>query len=357
METAAPSGHNQRENPSRRESIMSDALSSPEKWAARTLGLPEGIDEPTARSSFLGELARDGFVPPLSRQIAWATLRDPQATPPDAARRAAEVRLSGEIDDFAAEFFALPPTERGRQWQALAARAAGTAPLAARLAALEPGLHVVPPSEGDPKVLRLAAGIASLFVLAPLARAAQRQAMFSGMKADMTGWETAARVLRKSAPALAALDPQLMDAIKSWQKLQGRLEQARAGTRPRARSTPKAAVAAPTPSGSSQLPVKTLIWIGIVVIGGGVRVCSGLGSHSSNSTPPPRFEQPRVQPIDFQKQEELRKVLEDVERQNEEDRKRAQKRWEDAPRQIPHDDPPGRVKGFGTAAEEKPRKR
>jgi hypothetical protein len=356
MESAPRSGHNQKENLSRRENIMTDALTSPGNWAARTLGLPEGVDETNARASLLRELADDGFVPPLGRQTAWRTLCDPHATLPDEARRAAAVRLRGEIDDFAAEFFALSPAERGRQWQTLAARAAGTAPFAARLAALEAGLNVVPPSDGDPKVLRLAVAIASLFVLAPLARAAQRQAMFNGMKPDMAAWEAAARGLRKSAPALAALDPQLMDAINSWQKLQGRLEQSRLGARPRVRSTPKVSASAPTPSGGSQLPVKTLIWIGIVVIGGGARVCSGLGG-SHSSTPPPRFEQPRIQPIEFQKQDEWQKLMEDIERQKEDERKQGRKAWEDDPVPNQREDPPGRIKGVSTAADEKPRRR
>jgi hypothetical protein len=326
---------------------MSDALPNPEQWAARTLGLPEGIDEATARASLLRELSTDGFVPPLGRQIAWTALRDPQEKQPDAAHRAAEIRLRAEIDDFAAEFFNLVPAERSRQWQALATRAAGTPPLAARLAALERGLNVVPPSESDPKVYRLSAAVASLFVLAPLARSAQRQAVLDGMKGDMPAWEAAARVLSKNAPAVAALDPPLVDTLKSWQKSQTRLEQARAGARPRARSTPKPPVAAPRPSsGSSQLPVKTLVWIGIVVIGGGARVCSGLGSHHSD--PPPHFQQPVVQPIDFQKQDEIQKKWE-------EELKRERKKWEDAPGQFPREDPAGRVKGIGT--DDKPRSR
>ncbi len=325
---------------------MSDALSSPEKWAARSLGLPEGIDEASARASLLREVAADGFVPPLSRQTAWTTLCNPSAAPPDAARRAAEVRLGGEIDDFAAEFFDLPPAERNRRWQALAARAAGTAPFVARLAALEPGLNVVLPSESDPKVSRLATAIASLFVLAPLARATQRQAIFNGMKTDMADWEAAARVVDKKAPAVAALDPQLMDAIKSWRKLQGRLEQARAGARVRPRSTAKVAAApAPTPSGGSGLSGRALIWIAFVVIGGGAKVCSGLSSNSS--TPPQRFEQPQIQ-----KQDDWQKMLRDVDRKNEEERQRQRLRqpWEDAPEDKPWGEP-GKVKGFGTAHE------
>jgi hypothetical protein len=349
METVPSCGHNQREYLSCRETTMSDALPNPEQWAARTLGIPEGIDEASARAALLRELASDGFVPPLVRQIAWTAFLDPQAPLPDAARRAAEVRLRAEIDDFAAEFFSLAPEERGRQWQTLAARAAGSASLAARLAALEPGLNVVPPAQENPKVARLSAAVVSLFVLAPLARAAQRQAVLHGMKADMAAWEAAARVLSKTAPAIAALDSPLMDSIRFWQKVQANLEQARAGARPRARSAPKAPVAAPRPSGSSQLPMKTLIWIGIVVIGGGARVCSGLGSHSSNSAPPPRFEQPRFQPVDVQKQDDWQRMLEQIQKQQDEDRKRQQQWQKD-------DDPPGRVKGFGPDEDEKPRR-
>lgn len=299
-------------------------------WAAREVGLPPDATPDEVRAALLCEVTREGFAPPPARQRAWQVLCAPTGSPPPCppeALVAEEGRLRDEIDDFAASFFTTPVGARRQRWRELSALAAFSPPLAARLAALEPGLDldVRPGGIGNPRTEQLASHVAGLFVLAPAARAAQRQAVLRGMQGDIVGWEEAARQLQATLPALAELEPTLLSSILGWRGQQQRLAKLReargqAGRRPAARPAPAPrAPAAPAPASGA----------GGKAIGGGavlvaffiIRACVGLGSHSSSSTPPPTYTPPpkfEFQPVDPEGFERTRKALDELERVNRE---------------------------------------
>jgi len=300
---------------------MPNAAPDPGPWAAREVGLSPDATRAEIRAGLLREVTRDGFVPPPLRQQAWEILSAPRdsAPPwPPAALLAEEARLRGEIDDFAASFFATPVEVRRRRWQELSAVCAFSPPLAARLAALEPGLglDLRPGDIGNPRTAQLASHVAGLFVLAPAARAAQRQAVLRSLQTDIAGWEETARQLLAVSPALAALEPTLLASILGFREQQQRLARLREGRQHSGRLPPaRRAVApvrpAPAPSSPSAGGGRALGWVAVVVIGIVVRVCiGGLGSRSS-SPPPPQIDIPKFDP---EEHERTRKMIEEIER-------------------------------------------
>jgi hypothetical protein len=239
-----------------------------------------------ARRALLREVTRAGFVPPPETPLAE------------------EARLRGEVDDFAASFFATPIAARRQRWQALSAQCASSPPLAARLAALQPGLGLDLRLEdiGNPRTAQLASHVAGLFVLAPAARAAQRQAVLRGMQPDIVAWGEIARQFVAVAPALATLEPSLPAAIVDWWPQQQRLARLREGRQPPApRLIAKApASRAPAPVARGSGGGKAVGWGAVVAIGIAVRFCAGFGSHTSRDVaPPPQFNVPQVNPQGF----------------------------------------------------------
>jgi hypothetical protein len=285
-------------------------------WAAREVGLAADATPGEVRAALLREVTRAGFVLSPARQQAWQVL----AAPPAAARprppgmlAAEEVRLRSEVDDFAASFFATPVGARRQRWQALAAECAALPPLAARLAALGPGLGLdLRLSDiGNPRTAQLASHVAGLFVLGPAARAAQRQAVVRALQTDIAGWEETARQLQAVSPALAALEPSLLTSILTWREQQQRLARVRAARpplAPRQAARPAARPAAPAPSGSGGRAVG---WGAVLAIIFAVRFCGGLWTHSPSPSPPPQIQIPRIDP---DQPERMRRLMEDLER-------------------------------------------
>jgi hypothetical protein len=302
--------------------IMSNAFPDPAAWAARAVGLPPDATRAEIRAGLLREVTRDEFVPSPQRQQAWQIFSAPRdSTPafPPAGLLVEEARLRGEIDDFAASFFATPIESRKRRWQELSRICAFSPPLTARLAALEPGLSLdLRLNDIDnPRMAQLASHVAGLFVLPLGARAVQRQAVLRTMQTDIVGWEEISRQLQAGAPALTALEPTLLTAILGWREQQQRLAQLRAGRQssgrlPTVRRAP-APSNQPAPSDTTNSG-RAIGCVGMVVIWLVVRACiGGLGSHSSVA-PPPKFEAPRFEAPKFDPQgpERTRKMLEEL---------------------------------------------
>jgi hypothetical protein len=262
-------------------------------------------DAPTP-TALLYQVTRAGFLPPSER--------------PEDALLAEEGRLRSEVDDFAASFFDTPVASRRQRWQALSARCAAQPSLAARLAALEPGLGL-DLRLGDidnPRTAQLASHVAGLFVLDPVARATQRQAVLRSLQTDIAGWEETARQLQAVFPALAALEPTLLTSILTWREQQQRLARVRSArqpltSRPATRPAPRPEAAAPSRSGG-----KAIGWGAVIAIIFTVRLCGGLARHSWSPAPPPQDPFPQFPRVDPEQPERLRRLMEEVERRNRE---------------------------------------
>jgi hypothetical protein len=253
-----------------------------------------------APGALLQEVTRAGFVPP----------------PPPDPLLAEEARLRGEVDDFAAAFFATPVEPRRQRWQALSEQCSFSPPLTARLSALQPALDLDLGlgDIGNPRTAQLASHVAGLFVLAPAARAAQRQAVLRGMQADIGGWEENARQLQAVAPAVAALEPTLLVSVLGWREQQQRLARARVGRQPVSRPAPgrvaRAAAAAPPAPAAKGSGGRAVGWL-----------CAGVGFHSSPDVPqfdPQKFQVPQqIDPKVFDQMDRIPRF-----NQDEEDRQR-----------------------------------
>ncbi|MBN9123091.1 MAG: hypothetical protein J0I06_28785, partial [Planctomycetes bacterium] len=149
----------------------------------------------------------DDFLPPVERVAAVNSLAGAGAP----VRRDADVErlLRDEVEALAARFWALAPGDRLLAWADLSRR--GAAPV--RLRELEPGLDVAAPAPADPAAEELAALVRELFVLLPRARAVRRNAWLLERAAEAEKWRAAHAVLRRDAPALAALEPGLWAAL------------------------------------------------------------------------------------------------------------------------------------------------
>ncbi len=224
----------------------------------------------------------------------------------------------------------------------------------ARLQALRPGLDINLDTNclGNPRLEQLASHVAGLFVLAPAARAAQRQAVLRSAQTDILGWEEAARQLQATLPTLVALEPTLPAAILGWREQQQRLARRREGrgtASPPRTPRPAPAAPAPTPPGAGNRAIGGVAAIAILVA---IRVFAGLGSPRS-STPEPirpqdvRFPAPapnvKFQPADADDAERMRKAFENWEAmQREIDRAAKDLEKRDKQRRAREGDAPGR---------------
>jgi hypothetical protein len=322
---------------------MTTSPPDPASWAARQVGLSPDAPPDVVRGALLREVTRADFVPPPERHAAWQAVCAPPGTPPPEMLLAEESRLRGEVDDFAAAFFATPVAARQQRWQALSAQCAFSPPLTARLAALQPalGLELRLEDVGNPRTAQLASHVAGLFVLAPVARAAQRQAVLRSLQADIAGWEEMTRQLQAVAPALAALEPTLLSSILGWRVQQQRLSRARAGREPPSRPAPRTAARAkaaapPAPAAKGSGGGRAVGWGAVVLVGLAIRVCAGIGSHTSPAPNVPEFH-----PELFQAPQQIDpRVFDDLDRlqrlnQQFEDDNRRQKEADDPFQQMP----------------------
>ncbi len=192
------------------------------EWAAEQLSVPPDSSPQETTSAFLRRLAEEDFVPPPALRMAWeiASARWPaQRSPPAWLDEPRETELRGRIEQFAGQFFNLPPEQRKAQWERLAREAEQWPRLEIRLRRLEPGLNVdfkPLPKLGlrEAKLIQLAR---ELFPLAPEARAVRRrQLLHSNIDGDIRPWQKAAARLRRWHREVADLAPDLLIPLATW---------------------------------------------------------------------------------------------------------------------------------------------
>ncbi len=285
----------------------------PRPWAAAQLEVPPDAPPADARAALRCRLADDDFVPPWGVQQAGEILLQGNRSnlAQAQARLEEEQRLWAEVDDFAGEFFDMPPEKRRRRWQSLRVAGAFSPLLTARLRALEPGLNVLPPGEAAPDVAELARHVCDLFVLRPAARAAHRQTLLLHMKADIRRWQAAARVLRPLP--VAALLPDFVDYV-AYRETRLRQQAKAMAKRQKAAELAAVGTSGTNPSGSWTW---VLIVVGIVL--GIVR-----GTAESNRSPSPRptpplldFKQFPIRPTPIEN-EELKRIIRDIQKRTQE---------------------------------------
>ncbi len=272
------------------------------RWAAAQLDLPADVSLADAKAAFLSRVRDEDFMPPAHWQQAYHVLAGAPPSPAVLGQALAddENRLRTEVEKFAVDFFRFDVPTRLSHWQTLAAECAFAPPLAARLAGLERGLRVVPPSGPERKqggeivddicnwetlhvaqvvqrsdVHELVDYICELFVLRPHARAVRRQEIFKELGPDNVGrLAQAVPELAHALPAVASLDPVFLEQLtnfhrRAWARVTNRAE--------------REAASAPAPSSrGSGGNYWWVIFVAIAVI----RLCAGMGSSSTRSTIP-----------------------------------------------------------------------
>ncbi len=200
------------------------------------------------------------------------------AARPTLALQAAEEKLQREIDDYASRFFSLPIAERKAEWESLQARGQGFVCVAARLAALRPGIYIVMPYFERESVSQVAALACKLFVLRPSARSAARQAALDQAKGQDKWplWNKAADFLRAKHPAIAALEPRLIAKLAD-----GDVE-----AEERRRLQRQMRKAARTAAAANKTPQSWGKWVAIIVV---IMLLRGFASMVSSTKPNPGF--------------------------------------------------------------------
>jgi hypothetical protein len=267
------------------------AAGVPER-AAVTLGIAPDVPPAAARAAFLRRLTAAGMVPPPEWRSAiraltgfpargLAALSDPLANAPG------DDSLCADVEAFATSYWSLRPVERRNRWQTLVERCSFDPALAARLRRLEAGLDLEEISpNGDPsRTEELARIVQSLFVLKPAELATRRREQLAALRAPASAWADAARQMLEFQPAVAALEPALIERLTtpcksntewatvvsqpSWGfRVQGGLQVPRESRQPTRQP--------PSKSGSS---ARVLLLIGLVL--SLVRLVAG----SANTTP------------------------------------------------------------------------
>jgi hypothetical protein len=187
--------------------------------AATVLGVAPDAPH-SARAALLRRLPAAGLVPPPEWRAAVRTLTGQPARGPGALADpfeacSADDALRSEIEAFASSFWSYAPAERRRLWRHLLGRCAADPPLVARLGRLEAGVDLEPaaPGGGKSRTGELAGMVQALIVLKPAERAARRRQLLAGLRAPACAWQAAARQLREQHPAIAALEPVLVERV------------------------------------------------------------------------------------------------------------------------------------------------
>lgn len=274
-------------------------------WAADQLQVEPGSAPAEVRAAYLRRAQLDNGVPNLAAREAMVLLSGRNnAARPTLALEAVEQKLHHEIDDFASRFFALAIADRKAEWEKLHARGQGFVRIAARLAALRPGLYfVLPPLDRDSHLGKLVSAACQLFVLRPPARAAQ-----AGMA---QGSESAGRAAPLGSGGYLTAD-EASSSCRAGTRINGpigrcrRLERGKeTGQSTNARA---AQPARQTTKPTSRWPNKVVVTIAVLAM---VRVLiGGLFSLNPNSTPspPPPIPKmvPQFNPNDFLKNKDFR---------------------------------------------------
>ena len=204
------------------------------------------------------------------RCCCWKASRVPRFGSATGAMRcfAREVALGKEVEQFAADFFSIPPAQRQERWRELTAACAFSRPLAVWLQALSGGLSVVPPQLQDTGRLReLADYVCRNFTKRPTARIAVDEVLLRHAAYAPKEWQDAALRLRQSYAQIAGLAPHLVAHLSEYVSFCKKEEKAEE-KRKRSASA-KAAWTFPQLSGSRNYV--WLIWVVVMVLSGVLR--------------------------------------------------------------------------------------
>lgn len=187
------------------------------RWCFEQTGVAADALPDVAKTALLRTLPERQFQPPSSWRVAARLLTNVQsgnalAAMTEPARSDAARRLSSEVEEFAAKYFALPPTAREARWQKLTAACCFAPALIARLNTLRGGLQVDagPIANVPDDVNRFADYCRELYVLPLPERASRRQRVWESLRADLPRWRAAAKALRARTATVANLDTRLV---------------------------------------------------------------------------------------------------------------------------------------------------
>jgi hypothetical protein len=188
--------------------------------AAATLGIAPNAPPAAARAAFLRRLTAAGLVPPPEWRSAVRVLigyqaRGPAALADPLVNAAADDSLCVDVETFATFYWSLRPVERRDRWRSLLDRCSFDLVLGARLHHLERGLDLecIPPNADPSRTEELAGIVRSLFVLKPAEQATRRREQIAALRAPASAWANAARQILEFQPALAALEPALIERL------------------------------------------------------------------------------------------------------------------------------------------------
>jgi len=199
-----------------------------QRWATEQLGLSSSASATDARNALRDRLRDEDFVPPLRWQQAVQVYCGSSKINPAAFLDNEAERLEGEMAEFAAQFFDLPPAERRARWHNLLDQCPQYPLLQARLEHLRAGLDYQPlPRPLDPVGAEVAATARELFVLPNPQRAARRQAYFASAGDRIGGYIAAIRRVLASGDDLGLLEPHFVDTLLKWKKRQRAARQRR----------------------------------------------------------------------------------------------------------------------------------
>jgi hypothetical protein len=198
------------------------------RWAAKRLGVSPDASVESARAAFLRRLPGEDFVPHTAlvhAARAMGVLRSDDSRDVCArfeAVREEEEALRGEVEDFADRYWLIPPAGRRDRCSSLLMRA-GDLPSRRsqiRLRELEAGLDIVGPelpASTDPDIAELARRVCALYVLRPGPRAREWQSLLNETRGRIWHWKQTAAKFRALYPAIAALQPQVVEELASWE--------------------------------------------------------------------------------------------------------------------------------------------
>jgi len=252
-------------------------------WARTILNIPAETPAEGLRTQIIARLSDHGFCPTAEEIQAIDLLANPQATPPAGLPPALYWALveprRKQVEQFAAEFFQIPPPQRRQRWDRLRADCQFAAPLRVRLAGLEAGLDVDAECRTrltDADTRKIADELVDAFCLPPYLRVVRHDKLLGSAVGQRTRWRKASQQLVRTMPSLARLGPVLIARLIAGPP----------------QDRPKAA-AAPAKDESGELPKKA-VWIVIFLVVAGGRACASLDrrpSFTPTSDPPRAFRQ------------------------------------------------------------------
>jgi len=185
------------------------------KTATEALGLSADAESQRASAVFLDRLAKSEFFPDQLVRESASYLRAPRsdiASLPN-LNQAVEKALANQVETFAEAYWQIPTSTRNAQWEELMLECERFPRLAGRLASLEGGLDMDPPSGfDDPADARLAAVIVELYPLKPAARAERRRYLLSETGSAVERRHVARKLSLRSCN-LGAIDHGLLEMI------------------------------------------------------------------------------------------------------------------------------------------------